>query len=248
MMKTLPAKAPITAACLAILAGLFLADVSKAGIAFECVIDGAHNVPALPVPGTGTGSFFLNDAQTELAYYIEFSDLTSPENFAHFHNAGPGFNGMVVYNLPLGSPKIGVWPITPAQVTELLFGRIYVNIHTEVYILGEIRGNLAVVASGVDPPPEPRSNSLGPNYPNPFNPRTTIKYTIGRETHVSLRVFDASGRLIKTLVDRAQSPGEVSPVEWDGRDETGQLVASGVYFYQLQTRGFSQTRRMVLLK
>jgi hypothetical protein len=220
-----------------------------AGTSFECVIDGTSNVPPNPVPGTGTGSFVLNDAQTELSYYIEFGGLVAPEIAAHFHNAGTRDNGPAVFNLPLGSPKVGVWQISPEMVAQLFMNRIYVNIHSEVYILGELRGNLMVVATGVGPnTPSPLSNALKANYPNPFNPRTTIEYGIDRRAHVSLKVYDASGQQVRTLVDRVQSPGEEQPVIWDGRNDNGESVASGVYYCTLVTGDFSQTRKMVFLK
>ena len=109
---------------------------------FVAVLNGAQNVPPLNVPGTGMATMILNDAQDQLSYALEYQDLTSPENDAHFHNAGPRDIGPVVHQMPLGTPKVGVWNIPPDMVTELFAGNIYVNIHTEVYILGEIRGSV----------------------------------------------------------------------------------------------------------
>ena len=94
----------------------------------------------------------------------------------------------------------------------------------------------------------PTSYSLAQNYPNPFNPVTTIKYTIKERAHVSLKVYNVAGQLVRTLVDEVQSPEAVKPVEWRGRNNRGQKVASGVYFYKLVTKDFTRTRKMVLLK
>jgi hypothetical protein len=88
----------------------------------------------------------------------------------------------------------------------------------------------------------------GNNYPNPFNPTTTIRYTIKERAHVSLKIYNAAGQLVRTLIEEVQAPDEVKPVEWDGRNNAGQTVSSGVYFYKLVTKGFSQTRKTVLLK
>jgi hypothetical protein len=227
---------------------LLVAGVAHGVTNFECTIDGAQNVPPNPVSATGTGSFVLNDAQTELTYTIEFSGLTSPEIAAHLHNAGFHSNGPVVHGLPLGSPKAGVWSITPSQVTELFAGRIYVNIHSEIYTLGEIRGNLTPVATGVDSEPPKRSSALKANVPNPFKPTTTIEYSIAEPAHVSLRIFDTSGRLVRTLVNWTQSPDKIGAAVWDGTDDRGRLAPTGVYFYQLRTAGFEQTRKMLLLR
>ena len=108
-------------------------------------------------------------------------------------------------------------------------------------------GTIVPDATGVEPGPQ-YANSLSNNYPNPFNPVTTIKYGIKERAHVSLKVYNAAGQLVRTLIDEVQAPGEVKPVEWDGGNNAGQTVSSGVYFYKLVTKNFSQTKKMVLLK
>jgi flagellar hook assembly protein FlgD len=65
---------------------------------------------------------------------------------------------------------------------------------------------------------------------------------------VSLKVYNAAGQLVRTLIGEVQAPEEVKPVEWDGANNAGQTVSSGVYFYKLVTSNFSQTKKMVLLK
>lgn len=87
-----------------------------------------------------------------------------------------------------------------------------------------------------------------PSHPNPFNPTTSIEYAVGERGFVTLRVYDVSGRVVRTLVSDTRNPGEVHVAVWDGRDDRGRPVSSGVYFYQLQTRNLVQTRKMVLLK
>jgi hypothetical protein len=94
------------------------------------------------------------------------------------------------------------------------------------------------------------SLALGDNRPNPFNPQTTIPYqvpTAATPQHVNLRVFDASGVLVRTLVNDEQSSGAYSAV-WDGRDDRGRTVASGVYFSVLQIGKEQRSRKMVMLK
>ncbi|RMI05045.1 MAG: T9SS C-terminal target domain-containing protein, partial [Calditrichaeota bacterium] len=88
---------------------------------------------------------------------------------------------------------------------------------------------------------------LNQNYPNPFNPETQIEFSIPKAEMVSLKVYDVLGREIQTLVKGRLTPGKYQ-IRWDGRDQHGQPVASGVYFYRLKTRDFAQIRKMILLR
>jgi hypothetical protein len=88
---------------------------------------------------------------------------------------------------------------------------------------------------------------LGVAHPNPFNPSTTISFSVSQEGPVALEVFDLAGRHVQTLVSAVVSAGEHS-VQWHGRDDTAAQVASGVYLYRLKAGDFVQTKRMVLLK
>jgi hypothetical protein len=94
----------------------------------------------------------------------------------------------------------------------------------------------------------PARATLYPCYPNPFNPATTIAYDLDASLAVTLAVYDVSGRRVRTLVGgEVSGPGRYERV-WDGRDDAGRTVASGVYFYRLDAGGFTETRRMVLIK
>ena len=85
------------------------------------------------------------------------------------------------------------------------------------------------------------------NYPNPFNPETEIAYNLTEDSYVKLTIYNIQGQKVKQLVDEYQSAGTRSAI-WDGRDETGGKVASGIYFYRIQAGIHSMTNRMVLLK
>jgi hypothetical protein len=91
-------------------------------------------------------------------------------------------------------------------------------------------------------------NKMEQNYPNPFNPNTTITYTVKEQARVSLKIYNVAGQLVKTLVDDVKTPGIAHAKVWDGRNNAGQPVSSGVYFYKLVTKNFTQTKKMVLLK
>jgi hypothetical protein len=90
-------------------------------------------------------------------------------------------------------------------------------------------------------------NRLYQNVPNPFNPSTRIRYELREPARVTLSVFDVAGRLVRRLVSEDR-PGGVHTVAWDGISDGGARVSSGVYFYKLETPGFVQTRKMLLLK
>jgi hypothetical protein len=92
------------------------------------------------------------------------------------------------------------------------------------------------------------SNALQQNYPNPFNPQTTIAFSLAARGHVRIDIFNVAGQRVKSLVDDTRAAGAYTDVRWDGTDEAGRRVASGIYFYKLVTKDFSQTRKMVLLK
>ena len=94
---------------------------------------------------------------------------------------------------------------------------------------------------------EPVTTELRGNYPNPFNPSTKIHYTLGSESHVLLRVYTMLGQVVTTLVDEVQQKGDRA-ITWNGRSSSGTAVSAGVYLYTLQTRDYSQTGKMVILK
>ncbi len=100
----------------------------------------------------------------------------------------------------------------------------------------------------------PQSFDLEQNYPNPFNPTTTISYTLrsssaagNKPSKTNLVVYNILGMAVKTLVDEVQVPGTYR-VEWDGKNQNGDKVASGVYFYRLSRGNDTQTKKMVLIK
>jgi flagellar hook assembly protein FlgD len=85
------------------------------------------------------------------------------------------------------------------------------------------------------------------NFPNPFNPVTTISYNLAAAGDVQLQVYNTRGQLVKTLVAEHQDAGEHS-VTWFGGDDAGNRTGSGIYFYRIQTGTFTDTKKMILLK
>ncbi|RKX24200.1 MAG: hypothetical protein DRP45_08750 [Candidatus Zixiibacteriota bacterium] len=106
---------------------------------------------------------------------------------------------------------------------------------------------VALSTGGTDTDNVPISYSLDQNYPNPFNPTTTISFSLPNTGTAKIEVFNVLGRLIATPFDGEASSGE-NQVVWNGRDQNGSAVASGVYFYRLSADNYTETRKMMLLK
>ena len=93
----------------------------------------------------------------------------------------------------------------------------------------------------------PSRFELQQGYPNPFNPTTTIRYTLAQESAAQITVFDILGQRVRTLAAGRHAAGQ-HQVQWQGDDDSGHRVAPGVYLYRLETEDEITTRRMVLLK
>ena len=93
----------------------------------------------------------------------------------------------------------------------------------------------------------PLVNALSGNYPNPFNPETTIRFSTAAKGPVSIDIYNVKGQLVRRLVNEEKSAGNHSVV-FDGRDNGGRPIASGVYYYRMQTGKFTSTRKMILMK
>ena len=110
----------------------------------------------------------------------------------------------------------------------------------------------AVLSVRLDSIGQPTQNLLLQNYPNPFNPETWIPYQLAEDNSVSVSIYDTTGQLVRTLPLGFQSAGFYNSREraayWNGRNALGERVASGIYFYQLTTPTFQQTRRLVIVK
>jgi len=88
---------------------------------------------------------------------------------------------------------------------------------------------------------------LNQNYPNPFNPSTTISYSLPEAGQVKLEIYNLRGQLVNVLADGEESAGDHRKV-WNGTDQSGNAVASGVYFYRLRTNNCTISKRMLLMK
>ncbi len=98
----------------------------------------------------------------------------------------------------------------------------------------------------------PKETVLLPNYPNPFNPETWIPYQLAQDADVTLTIYDTDGIIVRWLELGHQSAGyyadQGTAAFWDGRNSSGESLASGTYFYQLRARNKTAFRRMVIVK
>jgi hypothetical protein len=133
----------------------------------------------------------------------------------------------------------------------LLAGSTTVSALIPGFLAATAASHLVVVKSHLPPTgvgSSPPAFALHANIPNPFNPQTTIQYDIpAGGAGVNIAIYDVGGRLVRALVDEHRAPGTWS-VQWNGEDDRGNRVSSGVYFYRMRAGSFVETKKMVLLK
>jgi len=93
----------------------------------------------------------------------------------------------------------------------------------------------------------PREFDLRQNYPNPFNPTTVIQYALPKASQVKIQIYNILGQKVRNLVDEPQELG-YKKIHWDGKDDGGNEVSSGVYFYRIEAGDFVKCKKMILLK
>lgn len=174
---------------------------------------------ALHIRGNGNFRFDMRGA---VRRQFNTSYQTLPIQ-AHFSTGLVFDAGSVLTARPLGQPASVVWILVWS-------------------------GYLVSSTSSVTEPSPPASTcALGQNVPNPFNPTTEIRYILASPGKTGLKIYDSGGRLVRTLIETHQESGPHVAV-WDGRNDIGQPMASGVYYYELSTDRAREKRKAVLLK
>lgn len=136
---------------IAALVVLAASAASAAIVNMSATLSGLQEVPPNASPASGSASCVVDTDANTLSYNITFSGLVAAQTAAHFHGfAAPGVNAGVLHGLTLGSPVIGVWNYTEAQEANILAGLTYINVHTQAFPGGEIRGQVTQDIVGVE--------------------------------------------------------------------------------------------------
>jgi hypothetical protein len=256
---------------------LDLTEFSSFWLIFDSYYDGSYSQMAyveLSLDG-GTSWSVLSTVEPQPVWTQITIDLTEyvglPQVLVAFHSDDNGewASGWAVDNVTLGGFRDRAW-LTVEPTTGVLAPEGEVQLHLiadatgletdQYYAYLNITSNDPAqpevlvpiifdvtslgIASRVQLPVE---FALHPNYPNPFNPVTTIRYDLPEPARVRIVVYDLLGRQVKTLLNGARETGYWT-VRWDGTDDQGQAVGAGVYLYRIETERFTQTRKMILLK
>lgn len=176
-------------------------------------------LPAM-MPGTDTKTG-VRGSSLQSPYRLRTSVIGSA--------GSPGARNQFTTNGTLGQPSVIGVGAASGTVAYLGFWR---GINTEL--------------TEVEETPAYR-NELFQNYPNPFNPATTIEFSLAREGYCELKIFNVQGQRIRTLMSDRKPPGRYK-VSWDGRNNRGTAVTSGIYFYRLQAGSFVSVRKMIILR
>jgi hypothetical protein len=185
--------------------------------------------------GSGSWSNSMIRDRDERGITLSWSDFDFAESFNVYRSDGSG-----IYTKLNDAPLPENTSYTDANVIDGV---------TYEYKFGIILpdGEEATFPLTVGPNVRPTSATLLANVPNPMNTETVIRYGLPADADVSLKVYDLTGSLVKTLVNGSVDAGYYSAL-WNGTNEAGQTVANGVYFYRLTAGDFSQSRKMVVLR
>lgn len=160
-------------------------------------------------------------------YFDDGTDLlsTAPASYSTF--VGLSFNGLVTLLLRLN----------------------FTDLSHDIYIgtVGLVISQSVNSLPGDHIPGQIQNFKLEQNYPNPFNPSTKIDYSVSSYEKVQIQIFNSNGELLRTLINNDLGTGNYS-VTWNGRDDNGNLVSSGIYYYQLQVGNLTQAKKMILIK
>lgn len=213
--------------------------------------DGNDLFNLMPIDHTVSGG--TNDPYTDWFYWYIPEDLT-PGTAGYDAWVNSGFNSNLVHDESMARTVLVNWnggdvgdPTFPANVDAEMpeEGTIFRIISSKPNLPGDIlwvRGSVGIAEQQT-----PDVFELYLNYPNPFNPETHIRFSLAHKVKVTLEIFNVLGQRVKTLVDSDMAPGK-HDVLWNGHNDAGVQVSSGVYFYRLKAGFYVNSRKMVLIR
>ena len=199
-----------------------------------------------PVAGA---QLYISYDPSEITFHTPQKVERTQDFILQYRDDQSGNLKIVLYSFSSATMAVGEGKILSLPVTLKTGSTDKLNLKLKKVVLANEKAVVIPIAEaqGV----MPRSFTLSQNYPNPFNSNTIIKFEItgtsGEAVQASLKVYNILGEKVKTLFDEAKYPGNHS-VTWDGTNDRGEKIASGVYLYRLSTGKYSETKKMTLLK
>jgi len=202
----------------------------------------------LQTPAAGAQLYISYDP-SEITFHTPQKVERTQDFILQYRDDNNGNLKIVLYSFTSASMAVGEGKILNLPVTLKAGSPDQLNLKLDKVVLADEKAVVIPVAEAQTV--VPRSFSLSQNYPNPFNANTIIKFeisgTAGEAVQASLNVYNILGEKVKTLFDEPKYPG-YHQVTWDGTNQRGEKVASGVYLYRLSTGKYSETKKMTLLK
>ena len=213
--------------------------IADQGAELKAVIEADHIVFD-PPRGTQAVELILDYPASDIQFAIAAENGFSDEGLAL--SSVDTLNGRLVY-------QVGYFEAnnTPIRISTKHLQKNDIAVNLRYQFIGPDNVILSAGSETMDITPVPSEFALHDNYPNPFNPVTTINYDLPKDAYVNLIIYDIMGREVANLASKEMSAG-YQTMKWNARNNAGALVSAGIYFYQIQTRDFVKTKKMVLLK
>ncbi len=209
----------------------------------ECVLAGACPDPLEEFDVVGKASGY--NSNQVVADYIDHTGAHQPAGCAY-----TATSGYQTVNLGFGMEFMmdGTWDGGSNNYTAE--GYFKTGISDRVNMMENIMTYFGLTPSGPGTGVDDAlvANKLSQAYPNPFNPVTKIAYSVKQAGPVKIEVYNVAGKVVRTLLDTELDAGDSGYVVWDGTSDTGEKCASGVYFYRIAAPGFTEAKKMVMLK
>jgi hypothetical protein len=211
--------------------------------------DEVNIIAALDVPVAGA-QFQIEYDPAEVSFQVPRLAERSDHFLVEYRDDGNGKLTLLMYNMSNQPIPAGEGSIVSLPAVLKSYAQDDVKIQLKQAVLADEKA--ALIPVGEKSPSIPVAFELNQNYPNPFNPSTTISFSLpsasgGGYSPTTLRIYNVLGRRVRTLVDEPLAAG-THDVVWDGRDDQGNQVASGIYFYKLRSGDFEDTKKMVMMK
>jgi len=196
-------------------------------LAFDTTAAGSSNLKLLTIYNTGNATLTISNISSTESVFS--TNLTS-------YDIQPGDSQMV---------QVAFTPTEPIIYSSNFF---VISNDSEMDTLIVPVSGVGIMLARIELDAQlPHILVLYPNYPNPFNPVTTLRYDLPEQTHVNITIYDMLGRQVKTLINHTQDAGYRSVI-WNATNDYGKPVSAGIYLYQIQAGDYISTKKMVLLK